>query len=168
MNVFESVQTVLAVREYEPKSIPDETLLRIVEAGRLSGSSRNRQPWHFVLVDDPNVLNELAAASPYGPYIAHASAAIVVAVSDQPGTGEDASRAIQNMVLTAWSEGVGSNWVGIVHPAEVSVAVNLPVELRPFAILPLGYPATRIGAGKKKRKPVAEVASRNMFGNPLS
>ena len=52
MEVFEAVRTVLAVREFQDKPVPPETARRIVEAARLSGSAANRQPWHFIAVDD--------------------------------------------------------------------------------------------------------------------
>jgi nitroreductase len=51
MEVFEAVRTLPAVREYQDKPVPSETLRRIVEAGRLTGSSMNRQPWHFIVVE---------------------------------------------------------------------------------------------------------------------
>ena len=108
MQVLEAVQTVLAVREYRSDPIPDEIVRRIVEAGRLSASAQNRQPWHFVVVDDRETIGRLADVAPTGPYIANAPVVIVVAVGERKVAESDASRAIQNMILTAWSEGIGS------------------------------------------------------------
>ena len=59
MDVFEAVRTVLAVRSYRPDSIPQEVVARIVEAGRLTGSSMNGQPWHFVVVDDKSTIQRM-------------------------------------------------------------------------------------------------------------
>jgi hypothetical protein len=113
MEVFDAVRTVLAVRNYQDKPVSPEVVRRTVEAGRLTGSNMNRQPWHFIVVENRDMLRQLGALAKTGPYIAQAPLAIVVAIERTPFSVSDASRAIQSMVLTAWSEGVGSNWVGI-------------------------------------------------------
>ncbi len=112
MDVFEAIRTLLAVRSYKDAPVPDAALRRIVEAGRLTASGMNAQPWHFVVVQDRDTLNQLGALARTGPYIAQAPLAIVVAIDKTPLAVSDASRAIQSMLLTAWSAGLGSNWVG--------------------------------------------------------
>jgi len=72
MDVFDAVRTVLAVRRYENRPVPDALMHRIVEAGRLTASSMNRQPWHFVVVQDRENLRKLGAATSTGPYVADA------------------------------------------------------------------------------------------------
>ena len=72
MEVFEAVRTVLAVRQYQDKPIPPEIMRRIVEAAHLSASSMNRQPWHFIAVDDRDILRQLGSIAQTGPYIAQA------------------------------------------------------------------------------------------------
>src|SRR6185295_12547095 len=109
MEVFEAVRTVLAVRSYKEKAVPPDIVQRIVEAGWLSGSAMNSQPWHFIVVEDRDMLRRLGALARTGPYIAQAPLAIVVAIEKSRFSVSDASRAIQSMILTAWSEGVGSN-----------------------------------------------------------
>jgi hypothetical protein len=79
----------------------------------------------------------------------------------------DASRAIESMVLTAWSQGVGSNWVGFRGLDEVKSLLSIPAELEVLAIIPFGYPAQPIGKGKKKRKALSEVAHLERFGRPF-
>jgi nitroreductase len=111
--VFEAVRTVLAVREYQDREIPGDVLDRIVEAGHLSASSMNLQPWHLVVVRDREALRALGGLVRTGPYVASAAAAIVVAHERESRFGvSDASRAIEAMILTAWADGVGSNWTG--------------------------------------------------------
>lgn len=170
METYEAIRTVLAVREYADKSVADATVKRIVEAGRLTASSQNKQPWHFIVVRNRETLKRLAELSPSGPYIAQASLAIVVTVAPTPPAISDASRAIQSMVLAAWAEGVGSNWVGV--PKEDSERFTALKELlgvpdgqRFVAILPFGYPAHAGGKGRKNRKTLAEVASSESFGS---
>jgi nitroreductase len=168
MDVFEAVNTVLAVREYQSTPVPPEIVTRIVEAGRLTGSGMNRQPWHFVVVDDRETLKKIGALARTGPYIAQAPLAIVVLIEDGPNAMSDASRAIQSMVLTAWAAGVGSNWVGFMGPNELKPLLGIPDSLQVLAILPFGYPVKTLGQGKKKRKALAEVASHGRYGQPFT
>jgi nitroreductase len=167
--VFEAVRTVLAVREFQDKPIPDEVMRRIVEAGHLTASSINLQPWHFVLVRDREALRDLGALVKTGPYIAGAAAAVIVAYEKESKFGlSDASRAIQSMILTAWGEGVGSNWTGFGGLDGVRKKVGLPDRYDVLAVVPFGYPKRTLGKGKKKRKPLAEVVSAERFGTPLA
>jgi nitroreductase len=165
MEVFDAVRTVLAVRQYQDKPVPAEIVRRIVEAGRLTGSSMNRQPWHFIVVESGNMLRQLGALAKTGPYVAQAPLAIVVAVERTTFSVSDGSRAIQSMILTAWSEGVSSNWVGFRGLDEVKSLLSIPDELEILAIIPFGYPARPAGKGKKKRKSISEVAHRERFGH---
>jgi nitroreductase len=166
--VFEAARTVLAVREFQDKPIPDDVLGRIVEAGHLSASASNVQPWHFVVVKERAELRELGGLVARGPYTANAAAAIVVAIEKANRLAiSDASRAIQSMILVAWGDGVGSNWSGFGELEGVRKHVGLPDTYEVLAVVPLGYPKRKIGLGKKKRKPLAEVASAERFGNPF-
>jgi nitroreductase len=168
MEVFDAVRTVLAVRSYEEKPIPPDLVRRIVEAGWLTGSSMNRQPWHFLVVENRETLRQLGALAGSGPYIAQAPLAIVVITEPSPYALSDASRAIQSMMLTAWAEGVGSNWVGFGGFPAVKTLLGIPAEMDIPAILPFGYPAQAVGQGKKQRKPLATVAHREKFGEPFA
>jgi nitroreductase len=167
MEVFDAVRTVLAVRQYQDKPVPPEIVRRIVEAARLTGSSMNRQPWHFIVVENRDTLQQLGALAKTGPYIAQAALAIVVAIERTTFSVSDGSRAIQSMILTAWADGVGSNWVGFRGLDEVKSMLRIPDELEILAIIPFGYPARRIGKGKKKRKSISEVVHRERFGQSL-
>ena len=167
MNVFETVSTVLAVRAYQPKPIPKEQVQRILEAGRLTGSGSNQQPWHFIVVDDPVELQKLAELVKSGPYVAQAPVAIVVVIDRVPLAESDGSRAIQSMLLTAWSEGIGTNWVGYTGMKGVNEFLNIPDDKDVLAILPLGYPVKQLGQGKKKRKALSEIAFHGKYGKPL-
>ncbi len=109
MEVYEAVRTVLAVRKYQDKPVPADVVRRIVEAGQLTASSMNGQPWHFIVVEDRDTLRKIGALVQTGRYIAQAALAIAVAIDKTPYAISDGSRAIQSMILTAWSEGVGSN-----------------------------------------------------------
>jgi nitroreductase len=165
MDVFEAIRTILAVRSYQDKPVPEEVVRRIVEAARLTASSINLQPWHFVVVQDKETLRQLGSLAKTGPYTAEAALAVVVAVEKDSRFGvSDASRAAQDMMLTAWAEGVGSNWVGFGGLEAVGSLLGIPAEMDVLVIIPFGYPATPVGRGKKNRKPLAEVVSRERYG----
>src|SRR5215467_14340908 len=168
MDVFEAVRTLLAVRSYRDTPIPDGVVRRIVEAGRLTGSGMNSQPWHFIAVRDRTALRRLGELVSSGPYVAAAPLAIVVAIAKTRFAVSDASRAIQSMLLTAWSDGVGSNWVGFGGLDKVTALLGIPSALDVLAILPFGYPAERIGRGKKNRKPLGSVAHHERYGQPFA
>lgn len=168
MDVFEAVRTLLAVRSYQATPVPDAVVHKIVEAGRMTASGMNAQPWHFIVVQNRDTLQQLGTLAPTGPYVAQAPLAIVVAIDKTPLAVADASRAIQSMALTAWAEGLGSNWVGFSGLDAVKALLGIPEALDILAILPFGYPAKVVGQGKKQRKPLAEVAHREQFGQPFS
>ncbi len=167
MEVFEAVRTVLAVRKYQDKLVPPDLVRRIIEAGRLTGSSMNGQPWRFIVIDNRDTLRQLGALARTGPYVAQAPVAVVVVIEKTKFAVSDASRAVQSMILTAWSEGVGSNWVGFLGLTDVKSLLRIPDDLDVLAILPFGYPVQAHGQGKKQRKLLSEVAHRGRFGQPF-
>ena len=170
MEVFEAVRTLLAVRQYQDRAVPPDVVRRIAEAAHLTASAGNGQPWHFIVVQDRDALRQLGAAARTGPYVAQAPLAMVVAIDRTPNAVSDASRAIQSMMLTAWAEGVGSNWVGFLGPEQEAIKrlLGIPDEVDVLATIPFGYPARRAGRGKKRRKPFGEVVSGERFGQPLA
>src|SRR2546422_10609311 len=167
MDVFDAVRTVLAVRRYQDKPVPEPTVRRIVEAGRLTGSAKNMQPWHFIIIQDRETLRRLGALAQTGPYVAQAPLAVVVAADKTRFAVSDASRAIQSMLLTAWADGVGSNWVGFGGLEQVKALLDIPAALEVLAILPFGYPARAVGRGKKQRKRLREVTHLERYGRPF-
>jgi nitroreductase len=167
MEVFDDVRTILAVRSYRDESVPEDVVRRIVEAGRLTGSSMNLQPWHFIVVENRDTLRRLGDLARTGPYVAQAPLAIVVAIERTKFAVSDASRAIQSMMLTGWSDGVASNWVGFFGLDDVKQLLNVPEDLDVVAVVPFGYPAQPAGKGRKNRKPLDKVVSRERFGQPF-
>ena len=167
MDTFEAVRTLLAVRSYQDKPVPDAVVHRIVEAGRLTGSDMNGQPWHFIVVRDREMLRRLGALASSGRYVAQSPLAVVVATDKSRFAVSDASRAIQSMLLAAWADGVGSNWVGFGGLDAVKPLLDIPAALDVLAILPFGYPARAVGRGKKERKALREVAHLERYGRPF-
>jgi nitroreductase len=168
MEVFDAVRTVLAVRQFQEKPVPEPLVHQIVEAGHLTASSRNGQPWHFIVVENKETLRKLGALVLTGPYIAQAPLAIVVGMEHSPYAVSDASRAIQSMILTAWAQGVGSNWAGFENLSQVNAVLGVPQDIEILAIVPFGYPVAEVGKGQKKRKPLSEVAHRERWNQPFA
>jgi nitroreductase len=164
MEAFEAIRTLLAVRSYKDTPVPDDVVHRIVEAGRLTGSGMNRQPWHFIVIRERDTLRRLGALASSGSYVAQAPLAIVVATDRSRFAVSDASRAIQSMLLAGWADGVGSNWVGFGGLESARALLDIPASLDVLAILPFGYPARAVGRGNKQRKPLRDVAHLEKYG----
>lgn len=165
MDVYDAVHTVLAVREFQNKPVPEYAINKIVESARLTASSMNKQPWHFIVVKNHDTLVKLGSLVSSGKYTAQAAFAIVVVIDKSSPFGiSDASRAIQSMVLTAWSEGVGSNWTGWVGMIKVASLLGVPENLDVVAVMPFGYPVHPSKNGKKRRKDLSEIAHLEQFG----
>jgi nitroreductase len=167
METLDAIRTVLAVRRFKDTPIPEPIVRHIVEAGRLTASGGNSQPWHFIVVRDKETIRRLGQLARTGPYIPQAPLAIVVAMDRSPLADSNGSRAIQDMILAAWSQGIGSNWVGYNNLPEVNPLLGIPEEVSVLAILPFGYPAEAVGKGLKKRKPLGEVAYKERWGEPF-
>ena len=166
MEIFEAIKTLLAVREYRPEPIPDEIVTRILDAARLTGSARNRQEWDFVVVRNLETLRRLGELATHGPYVASAPLAVAVVVPEGPLGTIDGTRAVQDMMLTAWEAGVGSNWVSNVNTPSIKELLAIPADRVVLVVVPFGYPAKRLGAGRKERKPLSQIAHAERYGQP--
>jgi nitroreductase len=155
------------VKTYADRPLPAGAVDRILDAGRLSGSARNRQPWQFVVVEDAARRERLADAV-YAPENVRA-AALVVAVVTGGGGGFDCGRAAQNMMLAAWNEGIGSSPNGLADRDAAREAIGLEPEAEIAIVLSFGYPArtrepseraVEEWSGRANRKPLEEVVRR--------
>lgn len=164
MDVYEAVSTLLAIRDYEDKPVSQKSLERILEAARLTASSRNTQEWDFVVIQEKETLEQLGQLARTGRYIADAPLAIAVVVPDKSIGYVDGARAVQDMMLVAWADGIGSNWVSNVNNSEVKGLLGIPEERLLLAIIPFGYPVQAVGAGEKDRKPLAEIVHAEKWG----
>lgn len=165
-SVFECVRARVEVREFKPDPIPEPIIQRILEAGRWSPSQRNRQPWHFIVIQQRDTLKQLGALAASGPYLADAPLAIAVVTEGARAPLIDGTRAISSMQLVAWEEGLGSCWVGSIDRAGVKQLLNLPDTCELITVLPFGYPTDAAKALRKRRKPLEQIAHRERFGTP--
>lgn len=167
MSVLECVRTRIETREFKPDPVPEAVLQRILEAGRWSPSQRNRQPWHFIVVQERETLKQLGALAPSGPYLADAPLAIAVVTDGARAPLIDGTRAISSMQLVAWEEGVGSCWVGGVDGDGVKRLLGIPEACEVITVLPFGYPTEAVRRLRKRRKPVEQIAHGEHFGAPF-
>lgn len=129
------------VRDYAETPIPADVERRILDAGRLAGSSQNRQPWRFVVVESA-AKREALAGLVYAPAnIRGARLVVAIAVAGKGPLSFDAGRCAQNMLLAAWGEGVGGSPNGTPDADAVAELLGLSEDERPAIVLTFGYPA---------------------------
>lgn len=129
------------VKTYARQGLADELEARILDAGRLAGSARNRQPWRFLVVRDARVREELAQTV-YVPENVQGAALVVALLGSADGSpGFDCGRAAQNMMLAAWNEGIGSTPNGLADPVRAREVLDLDPEWALQVVLTFGYPA---------------------------
>jgi nitroreductase len=130
VDVFTAIASKRDERRYAERPIPEETIERILDAGRLAGSSRNRQDWEFVVVSDRDAF----AKTVYAPENVRTAALVIAIVCPR---AFDVGRAAQNMMLAAWGDGIASCPNGV---ADAAAAAEL-VGGEPTIVLSFGYPA---------------------------
>jgi nitroreductase len=142
MDAYLAVVSKREVRSYSDRPVDPEVARRILEAGRVSGSSKNRQARRFVVLRDPALVSQ-AAACVYAPENVLGAALVVVIVVGRKGpTSFDAGRAAQNMMLAASNEGIGSCPNGIADAAALRAVVGHGDGEEVATVLTFGYPAT--------------------------
>ena len=165
MDTYLAVASKRDWRSYADRPIPEDIVTRILDAGRLAGNASNKQPWTFVLVEDPERKERLAESV----YVAAnvRSAALVIAIAT-PGAGNllDVGRAMQNMMLVAWNDGVVSCPNGMPDQGQANQALGLEGNLLPVTVLTFGYPRRPLDPESRSaeewsreanRKPLQEV-----------
>jgi nitroreductase len=164
MDTFLTIASKRDQRQYADRDIPAEVRDRILDAGRVAGSARNRQPWRFFVLESAGLV-ERVAETVYAPRNLF-GARLVVAIVVRGSPSFDAGRAAQNMMLAAWNEGVTSCPNGMPDPEKTAELLPLGEDERPLNILSFGYPARRRDPesrsaeewiARAKRKPREEV-----------
>jgi nitroreductase len=149
VETWDAIRSRRNVREFEDRPIPEEHLDRVLEAGRRSPSSRNWQPWDFVVVTDRGQLEELANVWRGAGHVAGSAAtiALVLPESDDPGERDraqyDAGQATMAMMLAAADLGIGSGHAAVADQARARHVLELPQDRYAAYLIDLGYPANR-------------------------
>ena len=137
MDTFLAIVSKRDTRRYADRAVPSDVEQRILEAGRISGSARNRQSWRFLVVESEQARAELAA-SVYAPDNVNGAKLVVAIVSSG---GLDTGRCMQNMMLAAWNDGVASCPNGIADADRARSALGLEGDDQVATVLTFGYPA---------------------------
>jgi nitroreductase len=161
MEAYLAVVSKREVRNYLARPLEPEVEHRILEAGRVAGSAKNRQPWTFVVARDDRAVDAVAESVYEAQNVR--GAAFVVAIHMTGGAGIDAGRAAQNMMLAAWALGVGSCPNGIADRVGLNRALRLGDEDKVAAVLSFGYPAKVIDPTRRSPEEWIERARRKPF-----
>lgn len=141
-----------SIRKYQEKALPATVLTDLLEAGMAAPSAVAKDPWHFLVIQEKNMLQRLADALPHGQMLRHAGAAILVVgdisrAHDQKESYmlQDLSAAVENILLAANALGLGGCWLGV-HPRPERMTAmrelfKLPDGIIPFCGIALGWPA---------------------------
>ena len=152
MDAIEAILTRRSIRRYTSQKVPGGLITELLMAAMSAPSASNEQPWHFVVIDDRKILNEISSFHPYSDMLPEAPLAILVCVDSIPEREgfvvQDGSAAVQNLLLAAHAEGLGAVWLGIYPRKErmegMRKLTNLPNHIVPLALIALGYPAEKI------------------------
>ena len=172
MDVFEAIQKRKSIRAYEKTPVPEETVKKILEAARLAPSAVNFQPWHFIVITGSEKRKELSRGV-FAKFLAE-TPVVIVACGDTKASPKwcsiDVAIAVENMVLAATAEGLGTCWVGSFDEDQVKALVKIPEEFKVVALLDVGYARGKEGLARKiiglvrKRKTLDEIASFEEYG----
>ena len=149
---MDSILTRRSVRKYTKDPVSEAQVTALLRAAMAAPSAGNQQPWQFVVVRDPAVLEVIAGANPYGGMAREAPVVIVIcgdlSREERPGFWvQDCAAATENLLLAAHAAGLGAVWCGT-YPREermrpIKAVLQLPEHVIPFSVVPIGYPAER-------------------------
>ena len=176
MEVFEAIQKRQSVRSYLSDKVPIEKLMKILEAARLAPSAGNIQPWHFIIVTEQQMRDKLSKGR-YANFLVE-SPIVIVGCGDRQASPNwhlvDTTIAMQNMVLTATSQGLGTCWIGSFNEDQVKKLLDIPERFKVIALLAVGYRretmdlSSRVLHFFRRKKKLEKIASLEKFGNRLS
>ena len=149
MELYEGLISRRSIRKYTGEKISEHDIYSIIKAGMYAPSARNKRPWHFIVIDDSDVLDRIREFHPYSSMLKEASHAIVICgdqkLENGPGYYKlDCSAATQNILLASHAKGYGAVWLGI-EPREerinaLKMILSLPSNIQPLSIVSIGVP----------------------------
>ncbi|MFX0021941.1 MAG: nitroreductase family protein [Candidatus Hermodarchaeota archaeon] len=131
-----------SIRTYQDKSLKDSELTMILEAARWTPSASNRQPWEFIVIKNKEILLKLAKTLSYGRFMKEVPIAIAIVAKMKTSPKWymiDTSLASMNMMLMAWSLGIGTCWIGSMNREKAKEILGLGDNDHLLTILPFGY-----------------------------
>jgi nitroreductase len=178
MDFKEVVFTRKSTRSYQDKPIPQDVLAEMLEAARLAPSAQNRQPWRLIVIQSPEKIKQMAqncGLIGLSNYFVRSAPCMIIACADASKdikiNGQeyylvDTAIAFQQMILTAWSHGIGSCWLAAFSEKKLRSWLDIPKSWRIVALSPFGYPAEKLSvyakavksfAGSNNRLPLEQI-----------
>ncbi len=145
MDTIKAIRDRRSIRKYKDDAVDEEILLEILQAGRWAPSASNKQPWHFIVVRDPQTRNRLADIHAYGRFMRESSVVIVVLGDPKKHPKyhlADPHQAVQNILLAAHANGLGTCWMGVRDTEYEQMfrdVLDIPEELRVVCSISLGH-----------------------------
>lgn len=173
MDVFEAIKNRRSIRTYRQMVLPQTAIDELVEAAVAAPSAGNSQPWAFVVVENEQTREALSKAAYGQKSLSEASAVFVVCADEKAAEDaygprgktlycyQDTAAAVENLLLAATALGFGTCWIGAFREEEVRKIVNCPPNMRPVALVPVGYPAESPPARPRRSK--TEVVYKEKF-----
>ncbi|UCD71973.1 MAG: nitroreductase family protein, partial [Syntrophobacterales bacterium] len=150
MDAMDAILSRRSIRKYTKQSVPDQLIKELLEAAMSAPSAGNEQPWHFIVINDRGILDEIPKYHPYSQMIREASVAILICcdlqMDKQDGLWvQDCAAATENLLIAVQAKGLGAVWLGV-YPREERVTdfrklLGIPEHVIPFSLIPIGYPA---------------------------
>jgi len=169
MDTYQTILSLRSVRQFDlSRPIEEAMQQRIMQAGRMSGSSKDSQPWWFIVVTERERLQALSQTGDFAQHLAGAAFAVAIVFDPKFYRGEfDSGRTAQNMMLAAWAEGIGSCIASMHREDDCKTLLGVPHELRLQHILSFGYPLpvdqSIAVVPKRPRKPLAEIVMKERW-----
>ncbi len=151
MDAYKCIVTKRDTRAYLDKPIEEEELQRIIQAGRMAGSSKNTQPTRLVVLQEPQRREDVTACGKFAQHLPAAAEGIAVCLPET-GSDIDAGRSAQNMMLAAWSMGIASCPCSMHDQECATKTLGLPEGWRVCVVLALGYPNPKVSMHLGKRR----------------
>lgn len=154
MDVYEAIRAKRAIRKFRDEPLPDEVVNQILNAGRLSQSSKNTQPWQFVAIGDRAKLEAISKTGTWAGHLAGAALGVAILTpnpDEKFQTMFDAGQTAAYMQLAAWELGVGSCLASIYEPDQARAILGFPEDWHLRIAISFGYPTEEAIAPRPPR-----------------
>jgi len=183
VDVYEAILNRHSVRRYKSDGVPDTLIAKVLEAARWAPSWKNKQCWEFIVIKDQTIIEKLIKGS-FGKFFNAPVYIVACGYPTKSGKREgidyyiaDVANAIENLLLAARAEGLGTCWIGAISKeVQIRQILGIPFPLRIIAILSLGFPvedfagkilnfAVNVMVRNRSRKELYNFCHLNKFGN---